>query len=285
MNLTSLSDVRSLFADWDCRPSRAMGQNFLIDRNVRDIEIREASLSGDDCVLEIGPGLGVLTEALLAEAGSVVAIEKDSRLFSFLSERFRDRSRLKLLEGDALETGVESLLAHGANKVVANLPYSVGSRILVDLVRSSDPPERMVVTVQLEVAQRLASGPGGKHYGLLSAWCQYRYDVKLIRAISPSCFWPRPEVRSGIVLMKRVPCRHEDPENSAFFYELTQHAFTYRRKQLGTILSRAQSPFHIPVDECHRLLESVGVSSSARPEDLNIDQWCEFVRLGRRLFL
>lgn len=274
INLTSLSDVRSLLADWDYHPSRAMGQNFLIDRNIRDILIREAGLSSKDCVLEIGPGLGVLTEPLLAETEKVVAVELDSRLFAFLSDHFIDQRKLELLKGDALVIGIEDLLSKGINKVVSNLPYSVGSRILVDLARALHPPELIVATVQLEVAQRLVSGPGGKHYGLISAWCQYRYDMKLVKTISPTCFWPCPEVRSGIVLMKRIPARHNDAKLSDLFYKLTKYAFSYRRKQIGTILSRAPQPFCISVNDCHRFLESIGAVATARPEDLNIDQWC-----------
>ncbi len=279
MNPTSLSDVRSLFADWDYHPNRTLGQNFLIDRNVRDIIVRHGNLSSADHVLEVGPGLGVLTESLIVKAGAVTAIEKDHRLCAFLRQQHADCSALTLIEGDALDIGVEEILASGISTFVSNLPYSVGSRILVDVIRAQHAPQTIVVTVQLEVGQRMVSGPGGKHYGLLSVLCQYSYKVQLVHSISPSCFWPSPAVRSAIVRMNRIPPRHDDERASSLFFALTKHAFMYRRKQLATILHRAEPPLHVETGRCHEMLAGMGASPTSRPEDLSVQQWCAMASL------
>lgn len=279
MNPTSLSDVRSLFAEWDYHPNRTLGQNFLIDRNVRDIIIRHGNLSSEDHVLEVGPGLGVLTESLIAEAGVVTAIEKDHRLCTFLRQQHADCSTLNLVEGDALDVDIGELLASGVSTFVSNLPYSVGSRILVDVIRAEHPPQTIVVTVQLEVGQRMVSGPGGKHYGLLSVLCQYSYEAQLVHSISPSCFWPSPAVRSAIVRMNRIQPRHDDARAAALFFALTKHAFMYRRKQLATILSRAEPPLRVATERCHEMLIGMDASATSRPEDLSVEQWCTIASL------
>ena len=259
--LTRPSAVRGLLDELQFKPSRVLGQNFLIDGNILRIIVDAAGLSPADTVLEVGPGLGVLTDALLEHAGRVIAIEKDARLHTWLARRFADEPRLDLRQGDALRADLPALFAAGATKLVANLPYSVGSRVLMDCFMARPGPARIVATVQKEVADRLAAAPGGGDYGLLSVWAQVRYDVRLHKVIPRTCFLPAPEVTSAIVTLAR---KAEDPLPAALaprFGDLVKRAFGQRRKQLGGLLRNPEACL------------AAGISPSARPEELAVDDW------------
>jgi len=272
--LTRLSDLRTLVAQLGFHPSRALGQNFLIDRNILDILLDRAAVTSAERVLEIGPGLGVVTEALLNQAGHLIAVEKDHRLFAYLSDAFSGRARLELIQGDVLEVGISKLLARGIDKVVSNLPYSPGSRILLDLVCDACAPREIVVTVQLEVAQRITAPPGSKTYGLMGVWCQLHCDVELVKVISPNCFWPRPDVKSAIVALRRRETPLLPPVQEARFYKLTRYAFQHRRKQLASSLPKAPGELARDAETCRQLLCEIGAVEDARPEALSVEQWC-----------
>ncbi len=262
--LTRPSEVRALLDELDFHPSKVLGQNFLIDANILNIMIDTANVSKRDTVVEIGPGLGVLTGRLAEKAKRLVAIEKDKRLHAFLQRSLASLENLELILADALDVDIPVL---GADKVVANLPYSVGSRLLMNLFMAPAGPSKIVVTVQLEVADRLAASPGSDDYGLLSVWAQLRYDAHLRKVISPTCFFPPPQVKSAIVeLDRRVPeieLRHPD-----VFRDLVKRAFSFRRKQMGTILKNPGA------------LEKAGIDPQARPENLSVADW---VRLSDHL--
>lgn len=268
MNLTAPSEVKALLDRLDFRPSKVLGQNFLIDANILRIMLAAAHLTKDDAVLEVGPGLGVLTEWLVRWAGRVVAVEKDRRLCAHLRTHFAGTKNLEIVEGDALEVGLEGLLAGGVNKLVSNLPYSVASRLIVELVESPHRPEQMVVTVQREVANRLAAGPGTKDYGLISVMTQLRYEVGAVKNVSPSCFLPAPDVWSAIVnLVLRDP-PPAGPRDPAHLKAILKTAFAQRRKQMASILRRGKT-----LADLERTLKAAGVDPRARPETLSPAQW------------
>jgi 16S rRNA (adenine1518-N6/adenine1519-N6)-dimethyltransferase len=269
----TLSEVRQFVISRGFHPSRVLGQNFLVDGNILRILLLQAELTPDDRVLEVGPGLGVLTAALLEQAGAVTAIEKDDALHGYLSEYLGGDPRLTLIHGDALDQDLAAL-AGRSDKVVANLPYGAGSRILVELVRAPQPPERIVVTVQQEVAQRLTAPPGGRLSGLLTVWCRYRYDSVLAKVVVPGSFWPRPAVNSAIVtlLRRREPL---PPPAEACFYAVTDYAFKHRRKQLATLLAHAPPPVAMPAEVCRAFLAARGLAVTARPEVLDGAHWRE----------
>ena len=277
MNLTSPSQVREFLAQQDLHPSKALGQNFLIDRNILNILIDAAALEPDDAVLEVGAGLGVVTEQLVAKVRRVVAVEKDKRLCASLRERFGSVQNLEIRCADMLDVDLAELQESGIRVIVSNLPYSVGTRILLDQVRSPRPPDRMVVTVQLEVAERMVASPGTRARGLLSVWTQFAYDVTLVKTVGPRCFLPCPEVKSAIVKLVRNNRFSLLPERQSFFYDLTKYAFSQRRKQLATVLGRAPEPFRLESDAGHALLEQLGVDVKTRPENLDVAQWCALV--------
>lgn len=269
MSLTRPSEVRALLEALDLRPSKVLGQNFLIDGNILAILLDAAAVTKDDRVLEVGPGLGAVTEALLDRAGEVVAIEKDSRLAAHLVRRFGDRPGLTLLHRDATDVDLPGLLRdHRITKLVANLPYSVGSRILVDCFHAHHPLARLVVTVQKEVGDRLAARVGTADYGLLSIWAQLDHAVSLTKVVSPSCFYPPPKIRSAIVTLTRRP-RAVAVADEALFNRLVKTAFAARRKQIRTVLNGM-----VGAAACEAALRITGIAPEQRPEAIPVEAWC-----------
>ena len=261
MNLTSPSQVKAWCIANGFRPNRTLGQNFLIDLNAREAMV-EAGLVGGR-VLEIGPGLGVLTEAMLARGACVVAIEKDPALVARLSDALGSPAGLSVIAGDALEViarpeGFGFDLAT-FDCLVSSLPYQAGTRILLELVQRRMPPS-MTVLVQTEVAERLVAKEGGRTRGLAGVLTQLDYDVRIVRRVSPGCFWPRPEVGSTVVRLDRHDRNANlTEEERKFFRRLTKRAFEHRRKQLGSVFKDL-------------------IQSTARAEELSNADWIELVK-------
>lgn len=261
MNLTSPSQVKAWCISNGFHPNKTLGQNFLIDMNVRDA-IVEAGLSGRK-VLEIGPGLGVLTEALLAKGAEVTAIEKDPVLAARLASALGSPQGLKVATGDALDAVAHperfELVLEDFDCLVSNLPYQAGTRILLEFVQRRLPPA-MTVLVQTEVAERLAAKEGGKTRGLAGVWTQLDYDVRIVRKVAQGCFWPRPVVGSSVVRLDR----HDrnagmSAEERKTFRRITKLAFEHRRKQLGNVLGDM-------------------VQSTARAEELSNADWVQLAK-------
>jgi 16S rRNA (adenine1518-N6/adenine1519-N6)-dimethyltransferase len=234
----------------------------LIDGNILQIILREADVRRDETVLEIGPGLGVLTEKLLERARHVVAIEKDKRLCEYLQQQF---AGLELLHGDAVKVLASPFasLASGF-KVVSNLPYSISTPILERLVEGNLKPRRMVVTLQREVAQRLAAQPRTKDYGALTLFTQLNYHCTVAHVVSSGCFYPSPHVESAIVVLDR-----RDPrvklESGAPFHEIVRAGFGQRRKMLRKLL--------ISFGDVDAAFAINSISPVARAEELSLEQW------------
>ena len=268
MNLTSPSQVKSWCIEHGFHPNKVLGQNFLVDRNALEAIVDAAALPAGTSVLEIGPGLGVLTEEMLRRSLVVTAIEKDPVLAAIekdpvlaerLAEALGNPSNLTVRAGDALDL-IKDGSCDGFPALVSNLPYQAGTRILLELTqRTASASETIVVLVQTEVAERLAAGPGSKTRGLAGVWVQLDYDVQLVRAIKASCFWPRPEIGSTVVRLTR---HHRNdalsPDWRARFRQITKQAFEHRRKQLGAIFKGQ-------------------VQSTARAEQLSNDDWLALV--------
>ena len=259
MNLTSPTQVKAWCIERGFHPNKTLGQNFLIDRNVLRA-IVDAGLEkapGARRVLEIGPGLGVMTEELLSRGCAVVAVEKDPVLASSLAETLSSPDSLEIVAGDALR-----FLEHGGDTgfdaMVSNLPYQAGTRILLMMTESRALPV-MTVLVQTEVAERLAAHEGSKTRSLAGVLAQLDYDVEILRKVAANCFWPRPEIGSSVVRL----VRHDrniamSPEKRAFFRSFVKRAFAQRRKQLGSIFKDM-------------------IKSTSRAEELSNDDWVSLV--------
>ena len=249
MNLTSPSQVKAWCIENGFHPNRVLGQNFLIDRNaleaIVDAGLAGVAKDGGATILEIGPGLGVLTEEILKRGCSVTAVEKDPVLAARLAESLGNPPNLNVVEADALDWISHSPfpIPHSPfpiprspfDAMVSNLPYQAGTRILLELVQRREIPS-MTVLVQTEVAERLAAKEGSKTRGLAGVWAQLDYDVKIVRKVAASCFWPRPEIGSSVVTLTRHDrnIALSDKERDVF-HRLTKKAFEHRRKQLGSI--------------------------------------------------
>lgn len=265
MNLTSPSQVKAWCIENGFHPNKTLGQNFLIDRNVL-CAIVDAGLAGvpaGSSVLEIGPGLGVLTEELLARGSSVTAVEKDPVLAGRLPAALAASSppeRLRVIAGDALAViAGAGFASESYAAMVSNLPYQAGTRILLELVRMRRIP-RMTVLVQLEVAERLAASEGSKVRGLAGVWAQLDYDVQIVRKVPASCFWPRPAIGSAVAVLSRHNRNIElSDEERRVFAALTKTAFAHRRKQLGTIFKDL-------------------IQSTARAEELSNEDWINLAK-------
>lgn len=280
MKLTRATELKAMLARRDIRPSRALGQNFLVDENLLRLLIDASGAGAGDRVLEIGPGPGALTAGLLERGCHVIAVEKDHRLADWLREHFAAEPRLQLIEADALEVDLDAILANGITHVVSNLPYSVGTRILVNLLHAPHAPRHLLVTVQNEVADRIVAVPGTKDYGLLSIWAQRTYDAKVVRTIRGSCFFPPPDVTSALVRLTRRTVPRGVLQDEPHFLNLTRRAFAARRKQIRRIVLDLTPELGVApaaVDDWFRGLE---ISPEARPGDLAIEAW---VRLANAL--
>ena len=258
----TLTEVRRRLSELDIRPSKALGQNFLVDSNILQIILREADIRADETVLEIGPGLGMVTEPLLDRAKQVVAIEKDARLCEYLRGNL---PALELIEGDAVKVLDSRFKIPGSGfKVVSNLPYSISTPILERLVEGELKPRRMVVTLQREVARRLAATPRTKEYGALTVFTQLRYHVTIAHMVSPRCFYPSPRVESAVAVLDRRDPRVE-LKLGAPFREIVRMGFGQRRKMLKKLLAGFRG--------VERAFAATALSSTARAEELSLEQW------------
>ncbi|MGE3559106.1 MAG: 16S rRNA (adenine(1518)-N(6)/adenine(1519)-N(6))-dimethyltransferase RsmA [Nitrospira sp.] len=253
---------------------KRLGQNFLIDPNIVRKIIALADLSRNDDVLEIGPGRGILTEALCRSAGHITAIEIDPRLHAYLAERQPEFPNLTLALGDAMTYPIEQLPL--GTIVVANLPYYLSTPILFRLLEQSHRFTRLVLMLQKEVADRLVAKPGSSDYGILSVMTQYSADVTKAFKVSAQCFRPRPDVESAVVLLRSKSEREQTGEERDLFSAFVRAAFAHRRKTLVNSL-RDQGYEQTVVDEA---LAALQCSPSVRAENLSLD---EFIALTRRV--
>jgi len=280
MSMTRPSMVRQALESMELKPSKSLGQNFLIDGNIRDLILRAARVGPADHVLEVGPGLGALTEVLLEQARQVTLVEKDERLYRFLQQHFAGHPRLTIHHGDVLEVGVmEMIRSEGISCMVSNLPYRIASRLLVDLFRMETPLERIVVTIQADVAEKIAARPSSGAYGPMAVWGQRVYGMETVHRLKPTSFHPRPRVESICLLMERHPLSWLEPENTPVLDGLLKTAFAQRRKTMFNALLR----YGLTAGEITELLEAVQVSPMDRPEDVGLEQWETLARFCRVL--
>lgn len=268
----TLSEIRSLLESRGLSPRHAFGQNFLIDHNLIRKLVEASGVGGGETVLEVGPGTGTLTEELLSRGCRVVACEIDRGLCELLRERFRDKPGFALIEGDCLENkrtlaaAIRGSLADRPFALVANLPYGVATPLMLTLLIDYPRCRGLYVTVQREVAERIAAAPGTKAYGTLSVVARAAAEVEMIARLPPECFWPRPDVTSAMVAVRRRarPLAPDLGRLAAF----CQTLFEKRRKQLGAVLGRERSwpPGIRPEDRAEALSVDQLIALSTHPE-------------------
>ena len=249
------------------RPRKGLSQSFLTDRRVSASITRTAALELTDTVLEVGPGLGVLTSELVRRAGRVVAVELDARLAAALPALLDHPTNLEVVQADALKVDPGALVP-GAYKVVANLPYHITSPLLHHLLGGAHRPTSMVVMVQREVAERIAAAPGQMSY--LAAAVQLYAEVRIVRTVPPTAFHPRPRVESAVLQLAVRPGPAVVPDDPRGFLRLVQTGFTQPRKQLRNSL--AQGLGRAPA-AAEGLLRAAAIDPARRPQALALDEW------------
>lgn len=280
----TLSYLRNLFAERGIKPKNKLGQNFLIDLNLLDLILRTAELTREDLVLEVGSGTGSLTMRLIEQAGAVVSIELDPAFAALTDEEVRQRDRVALLHCDILKNKNElnpDVLRDVANlgqrcgtqrvKLVSNLPYAVAVPVISNLLLSNVAVERMVVTVQWEIAERLLASPGTKDYGALAVLVQSLADVELIRRLSPKVFWPRPLVDSAIVCIRPSEAKRRHVGDPSRFRAFLRDLYVHRRKNLRGALAALPNRDLSKRDVDTHLAE-LGLDGSLRAETLDREQ-------------
>lgn len=274
--IASPGKTREILKENKIRLSKGLGQNFLIDRNIIDIIIKAASVTASNSVIEIGPGIGSLTQGILEKlsTGSLIAIEKDSRLIKVLTAQFSGYNNFDLINKDVLDIEWDSFfqekkLENGKVKVLANLPYYITTPIIMGLLESNVLFKQLIFMVQREVAERMAASPGGKEYGVLSIVVQYFARVEIVHEVSPSVFIPRPDVYSTIISL--YP--HQEPPvevlDREFFFQIVRSIFQQRRKNIKNGLSKAAN-LNFSREEVVSSLEEVGIDPRIRGEKLAI---------------
>lgn len=280
----TLTYLRGLFERHGVQPKGKLGQNFLIDLNLLDLIVRTAELGGEDLALEVGAGTGSLTAMLADHAGAVVSVEVDPAFYALAGETVAGLGNVRLLHADALRnkndlnpevlgTIRETLATSTCRriKLVANLPYVVATPVISNLLLTDLPVERMVVTVQWEIAERLAARPGTKDYGALSVLVQSLADVGIVRRLAPSVFWPRPKVDSAIVLIRPDAAKRHRVGDAVRFRHFLRDLYTHRRKNLRGALAGWPSGRRDKA-EVDRKLAELELDGAARAEDLDLAQ-------------
>ncbi len=270
----TLSEMRRILAMGDIQLSKSLGQNFLHDQNQLQKIVAAAEVSSSDKVLEIGPGLGPLTELLLAKSNEVLAIEKDKRLVDFLNGKYSGAKNLKLIHDDALDYVRREKIDWSDWKLVANLPYSVASPILVDLSEAIGSPKTMVTTLQIEVAERLAAKAGDDDYGILSLLMQLHYEPKEWFKIPAACFFPEPDVDSACIVLVRRPVPFLDAEKSALFKKIVKRAFSQRRKMMLKLLKQDW-----PKEKLESAFVKLNISPQERAEKVSLEQFVQLTKI------
>lgn len=258
------------------RFKKNFGQNFLVDSNILDNIAECAGISKEDCVLEIGPGIGSLTQVLAEYAGHVVAVEIDRTLIPILEQTLKDYDNVEILNQDILKTDIDTIIAEKNNdkpiKVVANLPYYITTPIIMDLLEKERNVDTITVMVQKEVAERMQAAPKQKEYGALSVAVQYYCHAHLDMIVPPSCFMPQPKVSSAVITLTVLPERKVKTKDERLFFHIVKCAFGQRRKTLLNSLFN-QGEFGFSKEEFTELLEGLGWDPRIRGEVLGLPEF------------
>ena len=252
------------------RAKRSLGQNFLVDPNAQRRIVESLEAGPADEVIEIGPGHGALTQHLVGTVKRLVLVELDNDLAPSLARQYADRADVVVVHADVLETDVAALLDDPLRaKVVGNIPYNITTPILFHLLDMDPRPERIVVMIQREVADRILAQPGGKEYGALTVAIRAVADVERVLHVKRGAFRPAPDVDSTVIRIRpwREQDRWMDAAGERDLRELTRAAFGWRRKQLGTILRNAKD-YELSADELAEVLSRTGISPEQRPETI-----------------
>ena len=277
-NLGNPKNTIEIIQKYEFMFQKKFGQNFLIDTHVLEKIISAAGITKNDCVLEIGPGIGTMTQYLAENAGHVVAVEIDRNLIPILKETLADYDNVTVINEDILRVDIKALAEeyNGGKpiKVVANLPYYITTPIIMGLFESGVPIDNITVMVQKEVADRMKEGPGSKDYGALSLAVQYYAEPEIVANVPPNCFIPRPNVGSAVIRLtrhKEMPVEVKDP---ALMFKIIRASFNQRRKTLQNGLGNA-SELPYTKEQIAAAIAGMGLTPTIRGEALSLAQFAQ----------
>lgn len=257
---------------------KKFGQNFLIDTHVLDKIIEAADITKEDMVLEIGPGIGTMTQYLAQAAGKVVAVEIDKNLIPILTETLKDFENVQIINEDVLKLDIRKLAekenAGKPIKVVANLPYYITTPIIMGLFENDIPVDSITVMVQKEVADRMQTGPGSKDYGALSLAVQYYAKPYIVANVPPNCFMPRPRVGSAVIRLTRYTEPPVKAENEKLMFDIIRASFNQRRKTLVNGLNNSDK-LELPKEVITEAVERLGKGPGVRGEALTLEEFAQ----------
>lgn len=271
MDLLSPSAIKGLLSKYNARPSRTMGQNFLIDTAVLDKIVKTAELTPKDIVLEIGPGMGTLTKELAKKSGKIITIEKDRVMVKILKEILKDYLNVEIINGDILKISKFESISNSDYKVVSNIPYYLTSVLIRKFLETENKPGVMVLMVQKEVAQRICSKP--PNMSLLAISVQFYAKAEIISYVPKECFWPSPEVDSAILKISNI--KDQESIDIKSFFKIVKAGFSQPRKQLVNNLSTLKSLNDVKLDK-HKITEWLlrnNIDPSQRAETLSVCDW------------
>ena len=269
----NLSEIRNLLREEDIMLTKSLGQTFMHDQNQLRKIVGLAKLTAADHVIEIGPGLGSLTGLLLQTAGHVTAIETDRRLVKLLDERFGERSNFTQQHADAMKIVRKSKFDWSKHKLVANLPYSIASPLLIDLAASAGRPRTMIVTLQLEVVRRMLAGPDSREYGVLALLIGLHYTTGEWFTIPRGSFYPEPNVDSGCIELLRRETQLLPPGLCPVFKKITKRVFSERRKKMIKLLKRDW-----PEAAVEEAFDALGLDDQIRAERVTLEQFVQITQ-------
>jgi 16S rRNA (adenine1518-N6/adenine1519-N6)-dimethyltransferase len=270
---SSSPGVRELLDKYNLRPRKGLGQNFLADPNILRKIVEAADLAPDATVLEIGPGLGMLTRFLSRAAGRVVAVELDEALFGLLRQELSGLPNLELVQGDILQLDVGGLVEGPSYTVVANLPYYITSAAIRHVQEASPPPQRIVLTVQREVAERIVAAPG--ELSLLAVSVQFYGRPRIVARIPAGAFVPPPKVDSAVVRIDTHPAPPVEVADVEAFFRVVRAGFGQKRKQIKNSLAAG---LRLPGGEAAAALARAGIDPQRRAQTLGLAEWAELTR-------
>jgi len=268
------NEILELLNSMDMGPSKKLGQNFLIDQNVIDIIVEKVVPSAKENVLEIGPGTGVLTKRLVESGATVTAVEFDYRLAAYIRKTYGSVAGFRLIEQDAVKVDYDELMEGKPFRCIANLPYAISSIFLATLTNLQVPPAQIFVMLQKEMADRLAAQPRTKAYGALSVRMQAVYDVSIAKVVSRHSFYPAPDVDSALLNAEMKPGEPLSVALRQHLAKLSKLAFSHRRKQVKKVLATK-----LGMPRVLALFEQLGLSVTARAEEITVEQFVELSRL------
>lgn len=279
LKLCAPSSVLKLMRLYGIRPNKHLGQHFIVDRNVLRRILNAAELSDEDYVVEVGTGFGTLTAALAVRCGHVVTVEKDEKLASIAKDLLAPFENVHLIAGDFTKLDLPTVLnQHGDGrkwKAIGNLPYYATKPIVMKLISHRSLFKLCLLTVQREVAERIASRHGTKTYGILSIAVQLFSDVELLFDISPSCFFPPPKVTSKVIRLRVLKSPRYELADEALFFKLLRAAFSERRKRIINSLSRHATVLHLSKEQIETMLIKAGINPKMRAEHVSIESYAK----------